>query len=135
MAEVYALTEFMPTAIIGLISGQYKECTVGVPLPYVEVRVTDVDTGQGSFPRGEVGVPDARQREAVKAWVVLRADQQLTHDELHFHCRETLVGYKVPRFVEFRDNLPVSHVGKVLRRELAAGERRADARSRPEAAT
>jgi len=54
--------------------------------------------------------------------VVLREGQQVTVDELRAYCRQTLVAYKVPRQVEFRDSLPMSHLGKVLRRELAAEE-------------
>jgi long-chain acyl-CoA synthetase len=64
------------------------------------------------------GVPDAYQGEAVKAWVVLAKDAQLTADEIKAHCRERLAAYKVPRHVEFRDALPKSTVGKVLRRML-----------------
>jgi len=71
---------------------------------------------------GVAGVPDPYQGEAVKAWVVLRAGQQVSVDELRTYCREKLVAYKVPRHVEFRDSLPMSHLGKVLRRELAAEE-------------
>ena len=64
------------------------------------------------------GVPDERLGEAVKAWIVLRAGQQATVDEIRAYCRERLTGYKVPRMVEFRESLPKTMVGKVLRREL-----------------
>jgi long-chain acyl-CoA synthetase len=64
-----------------------------------------------------VGVPDERSGEAVKL-VVVRRDQGLTEDQVRAHCREHLTGYKQPRLVEFRDALPKSPVGKVLRREL-----------------
>ncbi len=67
---------------------------------------------------GVAGVPDVYQGEAVKAWIVLRPEEQLTSDEIRSFCREKLVGYKVPKHVEFRDNLPMSALGKVLRREL-----------------
>ena len=73
---------------------------------------------------GVAGVPDPYQGEAVKAWVVLRTGQQVTVDDLRAYCRKELVAYKVPRHVEFRDSLPMSHLGKVLRRELAAEEKR-----------
>ena len=73
---------------------------------------------------GVAGIPDPYQGEAVKAWVVLRTGQQVTIDELRAYCRKELVGYKVPRHVEFRDSLPMSHLGKVLRRELVAEEER-----------
>ena len=64
-----------------------------------------------------VGVPDTKSGEAVKLFVV-RRDPALTADALLRHCRENLTGYKVPRDVEFRDELPKSNVGKILRREL-----------------
>jgi long-chain acyl-CoA synthetase len=52
------------------------------------------------------GIPDARQMEAVKAWVVLKEGQQVTVEELQKFCREKLTGYKVPRHFEFRKDLP-----------------------------
>jgi long-chain acyl-CoA synthetase len=75
------------------------------------------------------GVPDERQGEAVKAWIVLRQGQQATGDEICAYCRERLTGYKVPKYVEFRDSLPKTMVGKVLRRELVR-QAQADASSR-----
>jgi long-chain acyl-CoA synthetase len=64
------------------------------------------------------GVPDEYQGEAVKAWVVVRVGDQPTVDELRAYCRERLAGYKVPKTIEFRTELPKTMVGKVLRREL-----------------
>ena len=64
-----------------------------------------------------VGVPDARSGEAVKLFVV-KKDEALTADDVLKHCRAQLTGYKVPREVEFRKELPKSNVGKILRREL-----------------
>ena len=64
-----------------------------------------------------IGVPDERSGEAVKIFVV-RKDPALTAEALIAHCRENLTGYKVPHHVEFRDELPKSNVGKILRREL-----------------
>jgi long-chain acyl-CoA synthetase len=64
---------------------------------------------------GVAGVPDKRQGEAVKAWVVLCEGQEATVDEIRAYCREQLAAYKVPRSVEFRKSLPKSAVGKVLR--------------------
>ncbi len=69
------------------------------------------------------GVPDARQVEAVKAWVVLREGQETTVEELQEFCRKTLTGYKVPRYIEFRKSLPKTLVGKVLRRILQEQEK------------
>ena len=66
-----------------------------------------------------VGVPDEKSGEAVKIFVV-RKDPALTPAQLIAHCRENLTGYKVPTHVEFRDDLPKTNVGKILRRELRA---------------
>ena len=64
-----------------------------------------------------IGIPDAKSTEAVKVFVV-KADPSLTEDEIRAHCKEQLTGYKRPRHIEFRDELPKSNVGKILRREL-----------------
>ena len=64
-----------------------------------------------------VGVTDTKSGEAVKLFVV-KKDQTLTAEALLAHCREQLTGYKCPRDVEFRTELPKSNVGKILRREL-----------------
>jgi len=68
------------------------------------------------------GIPDPRQVEAVKAWVVFKEGKKVTPEELQNHCREKLAAYKVPRFIEFRDSLPKTMVGKVLRRLLVEEE-------------
>ncbi|HEX7965635.1 MAG TPA: AMP-binding protein [Gammaproteobacteria bacterium] len=64
-----------------------------------------------------VGVPDEHSGEVVKLFVV-RKDPALTAEELIAHCHKYLTGYKVPKHIEFRDELPKSNVGKILRREL-----------------
>ena len=64
-----------------------------------------------------VGVPDEKSGEAVKV-VIVRKDPQLTAEQVKAFCRENLTGYKLPKVVEFRDELPKSNVGKILRREL-----------------
>jgi long-chain acyl-CoA synthetase len=64
-----------------------------------------------------VGVPDAKSGEAVKLFVV-KKDPSLTAEDVLKHCREHLTGYKCPREVEFRKDLPKTNVGKILRREL-----------------
>ncbi len=68
------------------------------------------------------GIPDARTTEAVKAWIVLQPGVAATADEIQNFCKEKLTGYKVPRYVEFRSELPKSTIGKVLRRELVKEE-------------
>jgi long-chain acyl-CoA synthetase len=69
---------------------------------------------------GAVGVPDEKSGEVPKI-VVVKKDPDLTSEALIEHCREQLTGYKVPRHVEFREELPKTNVGKVLRRELRDG--------------
>ncbi|MEJ2384095.1 MAG: long-chain-fatty-acid--CoA ligase [Xanthomonadales bacterium] len=64
-----------------------------------------------------VGVPDEKSTEAVKLFVV-KSDPSLTEAELRAFCKEELTGYKRPKHIEFRDELPKSNVGKILRREL-----------------
>lgn len=64
-----------------------------------------------------VGVPNDASGELVKIFVVAK-DKSLTKNELITHCRHNLTGYKVPKLVEFRDELPKTNVGKILRREL-----------------
>ena len=68
---------------------------------------------------GVVGVADEKTGEAVKVAIV-RGDPNLTREAVLEHCKTQLTGYKVPRHVEFRDSLPKSPIGKVLRRELRA---------------
>jgi long-chain acyl-CoA synthetase len=212
LLEAYAMTETMLAAACCPVHGTYKEGSVGVPLPDVDMRVMDVETGERELAPGEVGeitvsapqimigywerptetenmirewpagsgqrwvytgdlgtfdkdgylfivdrkkdlikpsgfqvwpreveeviashpavaevsvagVPDEQQGELVKAWVILHPGQQITVDELRAYCRERLTGYKVPRQVEFRETLPKTMVGKVLRRELVQQER------------
>jgi len=72
-----------------------------------------------------VGVPDDKVGERIKAIVVMREDVRgVSGNELLRHCRERLASYKIPQYVEFRDMLPKSKVGKLLRREIRDEERR-----------
>ncbi|HEU4373810.1 MAG TPA: AMP-binding protein, partial [Telluria sp.] len=64
-----------------------------------------------------IGVPDANSGEAVKLFVV-RRDPTLTREALMDYCKEQLTAYKKPKYIEFRDDLPKTNVGKILRREL-----------------
>jgi long-chain acyl-CoA synthetase len=209
IVEAYAMTESMLGATVSPVFGMYKPGSIGIPLPDVELRITDVETGQLDLGSGEVGeillrapqimkgywnnpeetanilrdgwlytgdigyqdedgyvfivdrkkdlikpggfqvwpreveeviaahpavlevcvagIPDAHYVEAVKAWVVLRPDQQVSGSELRAYCRKKLAGYKVPKFVEICESLPKSTVGKILRRELVKSARESGA--------
>lgn len=198
--EAYAMTESMLGATMTPVMGVYKPGSIGIPLPDVEVQITDAETGQRKLGPGEIGeillrapqvmqgywnkpeetelilrnrwlytgdigyqdedgyvfivdrkkdlikpggfqvwprdveeviaahpqvaevcvggIPDPYSVEAVKAWVVLQPGGQVSEEELRDYCRERLAAYKVPKFIEFRDSLPKSTVGKILRREL-----------------
>ncbi len=72
---------------------------------------------------GVVGVPDEKSGEAVKA-VILKKDPNLTKEAVIQHCKTQLTHYKLPRHVEFRDNLPKTPIGKVLRRALVDEKKR-----------
>jgi long-chain acyl-CoA synthetase len=72
-----------------------------------------------------VGVADPKVGERIKAFVVLKEDiKGITGYELIRWCRERLVSYKIPQYIEFRDMLPKSKVGKLLRREIRSEEKR-----------
>lgn len=73
-----------------------------------------------------IGVPHDATGEAVKAFVVLK-DKSLSAEDIRTHCKAHLTAYKVPKFVEFRDTLPKSNVGKILRKDLRAEETRSAA--------
>ena len=65
-----------------------------------------------------IGVPDEKSGEAIKVFLVKSAGTNLSEAEVKEHMRSNLTAYKVPKFVEFRDSLPTTNVGKILRREL-----------------
>ena len=80
----------------------------------IENVVVELD---GVLEAAAIGLHDERSGEIVKIFVV-RKDDSLTEQDIIDHCRENLTGYKRPRIVEFRDDLPKTNVGKILRREL-----------------
>ncbi|MBO9538732.1 long-chain fatty acid--CoA ligase [Herbaspirillum sp.] len=73
-----------------------------------------------------VGVPDEHTGEAVKLFVV-RKDKSLTVEQLMAYCKEQFTGYKKPKYIEFRDELPKTNVGKILRRELRDEQKKPEA--------
>ncbi len=204
LLEAYAMTETMLAAVVCPVHGPYKEGSTGIPVPDVELRIVDVETGLNDLPPlavGEIvirapqlmtgywnqpeetaemirdgwlftgdigymdedgylfivdrkkdlvkpssgfqvwpreveeviaahpavmevcvgGVPYQEESEVVKAWVVLRPKMGHTQvEDIRAFCRERLSAYKVPRLIEFRESLPKTMVGKVLRRMLVA---------------
>lgn len=65
-----------------------------------------------------IGIPDEKSGEAVKMFVVVKPGETLTKEQVLNHMRANVTGYKMPKVVEFRDSLPTTNVGKILRREL-----------------
>lgn len=204
IVEGYGLTETTMACTCTPFRGQWKQGSVGMPLPDVIIRIGDIETGEGDLPAGKegeivfsapqlmkgywkrpeetkemlrdgwlytgdvgymdddgyvfitsrkkdlikpsgfqvwpreveevinahpavaevsvAGIPDAKQGEAVKAWVVLVAGKTATVEEIQAFCKEKLVAYKIPKFVDFRSDLPKTMVGKVLRRVLQEEE-------------
>jgi long-chain acyl-CoA synthetase len=205
--EGYSLTESMMAVCLNPVRGTNKEGSIGLPLPDVDVRIVDADTGDTDLPAGEVGelllrapqlmqgywddpaetglalrergeggpwlhtgdlarmdddgylfivdrkkdmvktngfqvwpreieevltrhpavleagvagVPHATKGEATEGWVVLAAGESADEEALIAHCRGQLAPYKVPQRIHFRDALPKTMVGKVLRRKLTA---------------
>ena len=80
----------------------------------IENIVVELD---GVLEAAAIGIPDERSGEAVKIFAV-RKDESVTEQDIIDHCRKNLTGYKRPRVIEFRDELPKTNVGKILRREL-----------------
>ena len=86
------------------------------------LEVEEVVSGlPGVLECAAVGVPDERAGEAVKL-IVVKKDPALTEEAIRAHCQKNLVAYKRPTHVAFREDLPKSNVGKVLRRLLREAE-------------
>src|SRR3990167_6562574 len=131
VVEGYGLTETAPVASTNPYGDQARLGTVGIPVPGTAFKVIDDDGNEMALgERGElcikgpqvascaaIGVPDERSGEAVKLFVVAR-EGGVTAEELKAYCKENFTGYKVPKHIVFRDALPMTPVGKILRREL-----------------
>jgi long-chain acyl-CoA synthetase len=86
-------------------------------------EIEDVVAGHPSVENcAVIGVPDDKTGEAVKLYVVA-SDANLTAEDIKIYCKDKLTGYKLPRQIEFRDDLPMTPVGKILRRELKDEEK------------
>ena len=126
------------TAKVMTADGYFKSGDIGVMDEHGNTRIVDrkkdmfIVSGFNVFPNeiegvvathpgvlecAAVGVPDERAGEAVKLFVV-RKDPALTDADLMEYCRQQLTGYKKPKYIEFRDELPKSNIGKILRRTL-----------------
>lgn len=68
-----------------------------------------------------IGVPDEKTGEAIKLFVI-KKDPNLSEDDVKAYCKQHLTGYKMPKYIVFRDDFPKTNVGKILRRELRAGK-------------
>lgn len=134
------------TAKVMTPDGFFRSGDVGVMLPDGQVKIVDrmkdmvLVSGFNVYPNevedvlaghpgvleaAVIGLPDEHSGEAVTAFVV-KKDQSVTADELRSFCKENLTGYKVPKHFVFRESLPKTNVGKVLRRALreeVAGKR------------
>lgn len=77
---------------------------------------------EGVLHTAAIGIPDERSGEAVKLFIVVKPDVVLSRDQVMKYMKENLTGYKRPKYIEFRDSIPMTNVGKVLRKELRAEE-------------
>ncbi|MGO4666384.1 AMP-binding protein [Bosea sp. 2RAB26] len=126
------------TAKVMTPDGYFRSGDIGVLLPDGQIKIVDrmkdmvlvsgfnvypnevedvLATHPGVLESAVIGLPDEHSGEAVTAFVVKR-DASLTADELRSFCKDNLTGYKVPKQIIFRDSLPKTNVGKVLRRAL-----------------
>jgi long-chain acyl-CoA synthetase len=126
------------TAKVMTKDGFFKSGDIGVMLPSGHIKIVDrkkdmiLVSGFNVYPNeiedvvascagvlecAAIGIPDEKSGEAVKLFVV-KKDPDLTIDAVKAYCRENLTGYKNPKLIVFRDSLPKSNVGKMLRREL-----------------
>ncbi|MBI5033490.1 MAG: long-chain fatty acid--CoA ligase [Chloroflexi bacterium] len=69
------------------------------------------------------GIPDPKSGERIKAYIVLKPGETATEEEIKEYCKENLTGYKRPTFIEFRESLPKTMIGKILRRQLVAEDK------------
>ena len=101
--------------------GLVRELALMIVVSGFKVFPNEIESVVASHPGvlecGAVGVPDDKTGEAVKV-VIVKKDPTLTEEAVFLHCKSRLTAYKQPRYVEFRDSLPKSPIGKVLRRQL-----------------
>jgi long-chain acyl-CoA synthetase len=83
---------------------------------------------EGVLEVAAIGLPDEKSGEVVKVFIV-KKDPKLTEESIRAYCKENLTGYKCPRIIEFREDLPKSNVGKILRKDLRAEEQQKQSQS------
>lgn len=125
-AKTFTADGFMRTGDIGIMDEQGSTCIVDRKKDMIIVSGFNVfpselenliSTCPGVVECAAVGMADSMQGEAIKVFVV-RSDPLLTEEAVARFCQDKLTGYKRPKHIEFRDELPKSNVGKILRREL-----------------
>ncbi len=125
-AKVLGADGFLATGDVGLITPEgylkivdrLKDMVLVSGFNVFPNEIEDVLAGHpGIVEAAAIGIPDPHTGEAVKV-VIVRRDPALTAESVIAYCREQLTGYKLPKHVEFRDTLPKSPIGKILRREL-----------------
>lgn len=151
ITEFYGMTE-MSAGATGNPVGEgavTKVGSVGVPLPETDMKIVDLENGTNEVLSGEhgeiifkgpqvtqgyyqmpeettqacaIGIPGKYKGETVKAFIVLKPGQEMKTEEVIEYCKTKLAAYKVPKIVEFIDELPSSSAGKILRKELRAME-------------
>src|SRR5205823_6267125 len=129
LVEGYGLTEASPDTYCNPINGVVKEC-IGIPFPDTDAKLVDPEDPSEEVlfmqpavaEAAVIGIPDAYRGESVKGFIVLKAGATATESEIVAFCKERLAAFKVPKAVEFLQDLPKSLVGKVLRRELRERE-------------
>lgn len=129
-SKAFTADGFMRTGDIGIMDGQGYVRIVDRKKDMIIVSGFNVFPNElenvismcpGVVECAAIGVPDSMQGESIKIYVV-KDTPLLTEEDVSRYCRENLTGYKVPKYIEFRDELPKSNVGKILRRELRAGK-------------
>jgi long-chain acyl-CoA synthetase len=126
------------TAAVMTRDGFFKSGDIGIMLPNGHVKIVDrkkdmiLVSGFNVYPNeiedvvascpgvlecAAIGVPDEKTGETVKFFIV-KSDPALSEETVRAYCRENMTGYKNPKFIVFRESLPKTNVGKILRREL-----------------
>ena len=125
-ALAFTADGFMRTGDIGIMDAQGYTRIIDRKKDMILVSVFNVFPNEleqvislcpGVVECAAIGIPDEKQGEAIKVFII-KNDPALTEDEVANFCHANLTGYKRPKYIEFRDDLPKTNVGKILRREL-----------------